>query len=182
MKAAHRILLSVLTILVALSWISLAIGEDAYLYRLVSENKPLRELVTVTYTYEELQEIDAQKFDYDELNEKYPVECLRWFGWERYRVVYQGDGCYLEIRLQEDGSYSSSWLVVPEHPLEVFSTDLFGTHAYDITQMDKSGVYGFPSGTTSPDMGSTHFTTDGYRIILRYNQFYSLNGIKIEYI
>lgn len=156
-----------------------------------SPAKMVSELVTTIYTEEELQGIRGFLFNYvednssypsiEEVNQHYPVECIRIFapGFAKgYRVVYLGETGIVVLGVHEmDGKYEVyRWDYEEiEHSLEEYLAIPTGTDIEEIQAMSPGGDYSrvFMSGATSfegIDLFTSHPTTDGYMVRIYYTR------------
>ena len=139
-------------------------------------SKTVYELSTTRYTQKQLDKIEAQasNLTYQNLNRKYPVQCVRATEW-CYRVVYVGVNRQLLVLFYDNqGSpilsvYPQVTPVVSSQTLDLIKVG--EVNLYDVMAIDKSGDFTiFYTGVGEPRI-SYHYTTDGYLYSIEYDEF-----------
>lgn len=140
-------------------------------------------LITKIYTDKELDEINSLKLNYKELNKLYLIECVRYVNNFEYCVTYKGEGKYLIIKFNKSGEKKSSQIYNSQHEKSSFSFIKFGDKFSNIKDFDDSGFYHFwYAGNVESEYKSYHYTTDGYIIILTYDEYLEVIGIEEQLI
>ncbi len=151
-------------------------------------NKKCNEIIQTVYTDEQLLALsDALKNgDIDnimELNQAYPVECLRIFfdSTGMYNVIYRSEHHMLDVLVLErskqgrnprDIHCSENNLYQNVRSSEELDAITVGTTLEQVKQLDPGGDY-WNTGrweTINDFNYSTHFTSDGYQFRVYYNQ------------
>ena len=145
-------------------------------------DKSLVELSSKTYDKLQLLEILNFEGSINELNAKYPVECIRLIN-ETYRISYLGDESVVVLLFDYNGNkilgniYSTRLLKSDLRELEK------GQSLEAVRAIDPNGEYLFMStGRNDIPKASSHYTRDGYLIIIEYNDSNNIENIREELI
>lgn len=149
------------------------IEGDSWLVELSPPDKTLFELATKIYSDSELEEIVQFEGTVAELNEQYPVECVKKYvndsGDLWYLVSYLGNSSIVAINFDDNGNRWDLDEVV-YHPLQskaVFDDLVIGRDTMeDVQKIDPQGDYLLTSGGMF--CLSAHCTTDGYLLRILY--------------
>ena len=175
MKTAMNVRIIVIMILLCL----LGSCSRDFNMRVSPEDKTINELVSAIYDESELKSITKLGTSINELNARYPIECIRKDG-ETYRVSYLGKGKVAENLFDSSGDKILGY---------VFNTNLLrsdfdglktGQTLEDVRRIDSNedGAYFFLyTGRNDVPRESAHYTSDGYRITIEYDTSDIIVGI-----
>lgn len=145
------------------------------------KDKTVFELVTKTYSYEQLKDIWMCADTITELNEKYSIECLRETNGE-YRAVYAGKNNYTALFFDIDGKMTGGWVYKISPKKSEFADIREGMTVSEVQEIDPFGWYMFLySGSDLPKI-SMHFTQDGYLLTIKYDDSCKIVDIRVELI
>jgi hypothetical protein len=134
-------------------------------------NTNIYDVVTRTYTDDQLKEIISFSGNIDEYNAVYPTESLRIVNNE-YEVVYIGDECYASVIFDMEGKKICDTLYNKGPNLEVFENLEEGETLGHVMEVDPNGYFPFLyAGRTDFPRLSIHYTADGYIITIYYDDF-----------
>ncbi|MBQ7314721.1 MAG: hypothetical protein IJW83_01770 [Clostridia bacterium] len=147
-----------------------------------SAKLPITDLVHAVYTDEELTEIFEYIYANDvnilELNEQYPMECVRWLSRnEKYRVSYLGEETVFVVFFSSDGSFDWSFAYSMGLSQEVLDEIRVGDSRQSVQEKT------FPcfiDDMMAPDCISYHVTHDGYMYEFLY-EYYD-DGWKVAHV
>ena len=145
-------------------------------------DKSLVDLASKTYGETELLEL--MKFDglLNELNVKYPIECLREDN-GMYRVSYLGDESVVIFLFDGSGNKLFGRTYSTQLLKSDFDKLLKGQSLDEVRAIDPNGEYLFLyTGRTDTPRVSSHYTKDGYLITIEYNTSNVVTGINEELI
>lgn len=146
------------------------------------QTQNVTELIEHVYSDTELNEIWEFKGSLSELNEKYPIECLR----ESETVksaVYLSDHDIVFVYFDRDGNQSArSEKYSLHHTSEEFRTIQIGDTLDDVREFDPEGSYLFLHTGVNLPRTSTHCTTDGYLVTIAYDEQNIVTSIDIQMI
>ena len=152
-------------------------GENA-------DNEQLRnitEIIGHIYSEDELTEIWMFKGSLSELNQKYPVECLRETDTMK-TVVYLSDHSIVFMDFKPNGDPWGAGKYGREHSSAEFMSLRIGDTLEEVWEFDPDGSYPFLySGAKLPPF-SKHYTTDGYTVEITYDEGYRITSIDIQLI
>lgn len=144
-------------------------GDNNLNIEISSPEKNITDLVKKTYRRSQLMDIVQLEVSLQELNTKYPIECIRKIG-NLYRVSYLGDFNIAMIVFDSNGNkilgniYNTVLAKSDFHKLNV------GQLLEDVQKIDPYGEYLFLyTGRNDSPRVSTHYTKDGYIIVIKYN-------------
>ena len=146
------------------------------------QNKSILDLIKHIYIEDELIEILQFKGSYSELNEKFPVECLRETETMKY-AVYCSDRDIVFVYFDLNGSQlgrSSRYSM--QHTSEEFQSLQVGDTLDDVMEVDPDGSYLFLHTGVQSARGSTHCTKDGFFVIIGYDDQNTITSIEIRMI
>lgn len=134
------------------------------------------------YTKKEILEIIAFDGTINELDELYPVECIRALE-DGYRTAYKGISCVAIIKFDSFGKK----LFAQYYDVYLSKIDFDGLKVGDSLELvqntDPKGTYSFLyTGRNDLPKISTHCTTDGYMINVEYDNNGNVINIRSELI
>ena len=138
----------------------------------------------VSQIYDESQILELLNFDgsIDELNNNYPIECLRK---EKgiYRAAYLGNECVVILLFDKDGNSLSA----KKHRTQLIKNDFsslkIGDSLEEVRLIDSDGEYLFLyTGRNDVPKVSYHYTQDGILITIEYNESNTIISINEELI
>ena len=170
-----------MAVLVFLNY-SCAKGESKVKIEISPSDKSLVDLTSTTYDMQELSNIIGFNGSMSELNDKYPIECLRKDG-DIYRVSYLGQDCIAVLQFDSLGNA----IVGNIHTAQLLRSDfdglVEGRSLDDVMQLDPNGDYAFLyTGRNDVPKVSSHYTKDGYRITNGYDASNIITGINEELV
>lgn len=146
-------------------------------------NDNVNKLIKKIYSDSELEKINLLKLSYLELDNLYPIECVRYINNIEYSVTYKSENKYLIIKFNKNGEKKYSNIYISSYEKSDFSFINIGESFFNIKEFDDNGYYYFwNSGNTETEYKSWHYTTDGYIIILTYDEHLDVIGIEEELI
>lgn len=145
----------------------------------LSPAKMVSELVSKTYNLPELRMICEFRGTLSELNQRYPVECVRVYAPQfikGYRITYVGENAIviLDVDENENGEYVvyRGDYVEIEHSLDEYLAIPEGSYIEDVKAISPGGDYNrtvvHSISFYGLDLFSTHPTTDGYLVRIYY--------------
>lgn len=155
-------------ILAAIIMVFSACNEALDISALISdENKNISELLTHTYSSEQLKEIIIFT-NLEQVNEEYPIECLRKkdFG---YRAVFKGDKTVMLVDFDDNG------LRIDAETVDIIKDSGFdglniGDSVRNVRELDPAGEYAFLyTGDSSLPRESYHYLDTGYVFHITYD-------------
>ena len=143
------------------------------------ENKTLPGLAATVYTDEQLADIARFEGTLNELNKKFPVECLRELE-DGYRASYLGKNSVAVIYFDEKGNKLSGSKFKTLKLKSDFDALTEGQAIDDVQKLAPDGNYLFLySGRNDLPKISSHYTADGYLISIEYEYDKADNCLKI---
>ena len=137
----------------------------------LNENINIFEVAKNRYSDDELQAIVDFSGTLKELDKLYPIECIRKYGDDGYRVVYLGRE--KAVILLCDGSANilyGSRVVLLNQESSVFTSLTENNSLHEVMQIDPYGDYLFLyTGRNDLPRESYHYTKDGYIVCLEYD-------------
>ena len=132
-------------------------------------DKSLVDLASKRYDETELLELTKFNGSLNELNIKYPIECLREDN-GMYRASYLGDESIAIFLFDNSGNS----LFVDTHSTQLLKSDFAklvkGQSLDEVREMDPNGEYLFLyTGRNDTPKVSSHYTKDGYLITIEYD-------------
>lgn len=145
-------------------------------------DKSLVALASTTYEEAQLLEIASFSGTMDELNKKYPIECLR-EDKGMYRVSYLGNGSIAVLLFDNSGNR----LWGKRYPTLLLKSDFDtlekGDALKEVREIDPDGEYLFLyTGRNDAPRVSSHCTKDGYLITIEYDASNVIIGISRVFI
>ena len=161
---------------------SCAKGETDFNIELSPKDKSVYELSTKIYNDTELNTISLFTGTINELNEKYPVECIRKLS-TGYRISYCGETNITSIFFDDLGNETMGMVYKVSKSKECFDTLSKGKSLDDVMKIDPNGEYLFlyRSWVGTPRI-STHYTEDGYLITIEFDDKNMILNINEELI
>ena len=159
----------ILTIVILLSSIisSCAKGEKEMTISPLDKSLPM--LVTTHYDNNQLKKIANQTDSISTLNEIFPIECIRKDG-NLYRVSYLGYEMVAVLAFDANGKMIMGSTYVTNTLKEDFEKVSIGDSLDDVREIDPCGEYLFLfTGRNDSPKLSSHYTKDGYLIIIEYD-------------
>lgn len=142
-------------------------------------DKSLVDLTSKIYDETELSELTKFNGSLNELNIKYPIECLREDN-GKYRVSYLGDGSIAIFLFDGSGNRISGSTYSTKLLKSDFDGLVKGQSLDEVRAIDPNGEYLFlNTGRNDTPKVSSHYTKDGYLITIEYdvsNEIISING------
>lgn len=134
------------------------------------------------YSNVELADIYSFKGTLSELNQKYPVECMR--ETERMKTaVYLSDNSIVFVYFDLNGNQSAiSNKYGLQHTSAEFRAIPIGKKLADVMEFDPDGSYLFLYTGMNLSPHSTHCTKDGYLVTITYDEQNTVTGIYIQMI
>ncbi len=145
-------------------------------------DKSLVDLASKTYDETDLSELAEFNGLLNELNTKYPIECLRKDNGV-YRVSYLGDGRIAVLLFDSSGNK----ILGNTYRTQLLKSDFNGLakgQSLDaVRAIDPNGEYLFLyTGRNDTPKESLHYTKDGYLITIQYDASCSIISINEELI
>lgn len=145
-------------------------------------DKSLEELSTKIYNESELQDIAILEDSMQELNKKYPVECVRGT-LAGYRVSYVGETDLAVIIFDTSGQKIMGSIYKISKSKENFENLSKGISLESVQKIDPNGNYSFLyTGRNDTPKQSVHYTSDGYLITIDYDEQNNISNIFSEFI
>lgn len=140
------------------------------------ENKNMNELITRTYSGEQLKEMIIFT-SLEQLNAEYPIECLR-MNDDGYQAVFKGEGIVMLVGFDTDGLRTETH----SHPIidnaEGFDGLAIGDSIRKVRELDPAGDYLFLyTGDSSLARESTHYLSSGYVYSITYDEGNNITSI-----
>ena len=132
--------------------------------------------------YDKSQLIELAKFDgtMNELNAKYPIECLREAN-GIYRASYLADGSIAVILFDNSGNKLWGNIYNTQLLKSDFSRLAKGQLLEEVRTIDPNGEYLFLfTGRNDTPKVSSHYTKDGYLITIEYDALNTITNINEE--
>lgn len=127
------------------------------------------DLVTKKYSSDELTDIFQLDVSMYELDQQYPIECLKKEG-EYYTASYLGNNTIATITFNGSGQRIFGWIYDMSLSKEDFSQIVIGQSFEDVKKFDPKGDYTtFYTGVLVSPRVSNHYTKDGYLIRICYD-------------
>ena len=145
-------------------------------------DKSLIDLVSRIYEESQLLEIAKCNGLMNELNAKYPIECLREDN-GTYRASYLGDGNIAVILFDDSGNRLLGNIYSTQLLKSDFDGLVEGQLLDEVRVIDPNGEYLFLyTGRNDTPKVSSHYTKDGYLITIEYDALNTIISIKDELI
>lgn len=130
----------------------------------------------------ELQKVVEFEGNIDQLNDKYPIECIRKNN-PGYRVSYPGNDKVAVILYDNSGKKISGVIYNTERSKSDFGALIKGESLDEVLKTDPDGEYLFLyTGKNDTPKASSHYTNDGYLISIEYDDFNTVISISEELI
>lgn len=150
--------------------------------RISSSDKTLIDLASKIYDESQMLEIIRFNGSINELNSKYPIECLR-NNEGTYRASYLGKGRVAVILFDNSGNKIFGNIYNALHLKSDFSGLAKGQPLEKVREVDPEGEYLFLyTGRNDTPKLSSHYTKDGYLITIEYDYSNTITNIKEEFI
>lgn len=149
--------------------------------QLSPDNINIAELSTKKYLDDELNSIANFEGTVEDLNRIYPVECFREFK-DGYRIVYCGESkiCYLTFDINGVKVFGRVYDCLKTK--DDFIDIILGQSVDSVIAIDPKGDYVFLYTESEGSRISTHFTKDGYMIMIHYDDSLLVEKIDCELI
>ncbi len=128
-----------------------------------------KDVVTHVYRDDELLEIANYQGSLEDLNARYPVECLRQNNLEKY-VVYYSDTMIGLVYFDENDISFLSRAITPRFKSTEFDFLSSGDALSTVIGFDPDGDYPFLHTGVRIIKQSMHYTTDGYVVLIQYDE------------
>ena len=159
------------------SFCSCTKGEKDLKLNISESDKTLVDLATKIYSDSQLSQIVNYEVSINELNDKFPIECLR----EEqtiYRVSYLGEGKIAVILFDDSGNKLTGTIYNAKKTKSDFDKLTKGKSLEDVRAIDPDGEYLFLySGRNDLPRVSSHYTKDGYLITIEYDDLNTIISI-----
>ena len=135
------------------------------------QDKNIFELVSIIYDNSLLRAIETFEGTMDELNELYPIECVRkteFDSYQAYKVSYLGEDKVVVVIFDISGNKCMSWIYNLNSLKADFENLRIGQTVADVKNVDPNGYYWFLITGTGEPLCSDHYTRDGYLITIEY--------------
>lgn len=173
---------SLAVILVLCSFCSCAKGGNDLKIVISPLDKSLIDLASQIYDEPQLLEISNFDGSMNELNSKYPIECLRKDDGV-YRVSYIGHGSIAVLLFDNTGNRMSGNIYNTHLLKSDFNTIVEGQLLEEVRAIDPNGEYLFLYvGRNDIPKISSHYTKDGYLITIEYDDSNNITSINEELI
>lgn len=160
-----------------------SVTERNFYVETSSANDNVNKLINRIYSDKELEEINSLRLSYLELDNLYPIECVRYVNNFEYSVTYKGENKYLIIKFNKSGEKKYSKIYISTYKKSDFSFITIGESFFNIKKFDDNGYYYFWNvGNTEAEYKSWHYTIDGYIIIITYDEHLDVIGIEEQLI
>lgn len=172
----------ILLIMILLASCSYSKGGYDLKIKISPSNKSLVDLVS--RLYDESQLLDLVKFNgsIDELNDRYPIECLRENN-DTYRVAYLGEESVAVLLFDNDGKKLLGNVYKIQLSKNDFSSLTKGQSLEKVREIDPNGEYLFLyTGRNDIPKVSSHYTKDGYLIAIKYDNSNNILSINEDLI
>lgn len=161
---------------------SCAKGESNLKIEMSPVDKSLADLSTKIYDEKELLELAKFNGSLNELNIKYPIECLRKNN-GMYRVSYLGNGSIAIFLFDGSGNKLFGSTYITRLLKSDFDGLVKGRSLDDVRAIDPNCEYLFLySGRNDTPKTSFHYTKDGYLITIEYDASNVIVSINNELI
>lgn len=152
--------------------------------KISDKNQTVYELTINKYTQEQLNQIEASNYSYQDLDKKYPAQCVRESD-NFYRVVYTctDNRKLLILNYDKQGGLLFQKQVMPNVEKKVLASIALGVTVDDVKKIDESGEYLFLyTGSTDTPKVSTHYTIDGFLCQIEYDTNWKVVAFHYELI
>lgn len=157
-------------------------GEIDLKVKISLPDKNLIDLVSITYSDQELLDIVQFNGTIKDFNEKYPVECVRKIH-DIYRIAYLGKSNIVIIAFDNYGKKIFGNIYQISQEKSDFSNLVIGQSLDDVKKIDPNGEYLFLyTGRNDTPRVSSHYTNDGYLITIEYDNLNMILSINEELI
>lgn len=130
----------------------------------------ITELITIRYSNEQLEKIKAFDGNIDELNVKYPIQCLRKID-DNYNVLFLSEDKILLVVYNEDGVRLFCYIYNLSKEAAAFEYINIGDPIEKVQKIDPFGEFLFLyAGRNDIPHNSTHYTNDGFFIQISYDE------------
>lgn len=161
---------------------SCAKGESDLNIEISPPDKSLVDLASKTYNETELLELTKCNGSLNELNIKYPIECLREDN-GMYRVSYLGNESIAIFLFDGSGNRFFGSTYFTQLLKSDFDGLVKGQSLNEVRAIDPNGEYLFLyTGRNDTPKISSHYTKDGYLITIEYDVSNSIISINNELI
>ena len=143
-------------------------GENGLKMQVSPSNKTLVDLASKVYDDSQLFEIAEFKGTMNELDKKYPVECLRQND-DAYHVSYLGNERVAVLLFDNSGNKVFGKVYIAKKSKSDFDTLVKGQSVDDVMAFDPDGEYAFLYTSSGGPLLSAHCTKDGYGIYIEYD-------------
>ena len=167
-------------------------NEPFDIEKCVSPNKNINRMFLKKYSQDEIEKLYDFVFHFEgtieELNEEYPIKCVRKYEGNEYygtyyRISYLGEKSIGQAvyRIDTEEIYARRYkFSCPKRNFKKFKV---GTHLDEVMETDPDGCYLFLyTGMTDAPKTSQHYTKDGYLITIDYDDDCKITKINEELI
>lgn len=150
-------------------------------FEVSDETKNIESLVQNMYTNEELEQINNLELNYDALNKKYKIECLRKINDGNYKAIYRSEDKFLFVIFDKKGNKKYSHVVAASPNKEEFETLKNGSYILEVKKVDSTQEYNVGNISSSSSSKMTrHFTKDGFQVTIFYDKNFNISEVKYE--
>ena len=175
-------IISIILCLVMLVLCSCTKGGSDLNIEISPPDKSLVDLASNVYDRTELLELAKFNGSLNELNIKYPIECLRKDN-GTYRASYLGDGSIVIFLFDGSGNKIGGGTYSAQLLKSDFDGLVKGQSLDHVKAVDPNGEFLFLyTGRNDAPKVSSHYTKDGYLITVEYNASNAIIGINEELI
>ena len=177
-----RLFTLISVILMLLASCSCSKGGGNLRIKMSPSDKSLVDLASERYDKTQLSEIVKFQGPMNEMNAKFPIECLRKKN-SIYRVSYLGDGNIAVLLFDDSGNRVSGNIYSTPLLKSNFDNLKKGQLLDEVRVIDPGGEYLFLyTGRNDIPRMSSHYTKDGYLITIEYDASDKIRNIHEELI
>ena len=182
-EKSYSLIATLIAIIVLLFMIcSCAKGGSNLKIEISPPDKSLINLASKVYDEQQLLELAKFHGLLNELNAKYPIECLREDS-GTYRASYLGDESIAVILFDDSGTKLLGNIYSVQLSKSDFDGLTKGQSIEEVKTIDPNGEYLFLyTGRNDTPKVSSHYTKDGYLITIEYDDFNTIISINEELI
>ena len=156
--------------------------EEKMGIKVSDNNLSVYELSTYKLTKVQVELIKESNFSLQELNEKFPAQCVRKKG-EAFRVIYvcaDNEGLFF-LWYDNKGNLIVQRHIKPAIEMKTLDSVEKGLHIKDVMAIDETGDY-FSYYASNPEWPkvSEHYTIEGYVFQVKYDDEWKVIDIKYE--
>ena len=147
---------------------------------IIESNVNIFDVLECEYSPDEIQNIMNMRVTLPELNEKYPVKCLKMHN-DAYYAYYRSDENLLILLYDREGVKKNYRLCFPDVSCDRLTSITSGTSLTEVQSIDPKAHYTFLyAGDINFPKVSTHYTTDGYMVQITYDENLFVREIAVK--